>query len=542
VTVLAAAFLTSGWLLGWLLAARPHPLPHARPSLPPDRTTRTTKPLPPRPTAPPAPAAVSSSDEPPRLPRSTGPEGSLPPDRSGPAAPLSHEPTPTTGLAVVPGSEGPQRTPGPTGPEGSLPPGVAGLATSVVVPALDEVPRPPRSAAPMGSLPPGPPVPTGQVVASARGGVPRPPRSAGRESPLPSGVTGHTTSVVAAAGDEVARLPGATGPRVSVVVPARDEAERLPRLLDGLAASMPPPDEVVVVDDGSSDGTAEVARRRGARVVTTEAPAGWTGKAHACALGASVAQGDVLVFVDADVSPTGSVVADLAAAAVDVGGIVSAHPVHRVERLYERLSAGPGLVALLGAGTGGPAVRRWWRGAFAFGPALAVPAEVYRRIGGHAAVRSSVVDDVALARRADAAGVPVAAYLGGPQLTYRMYPDGFGQLVEGWTKNLATGGRTTPPLRLAAVVVWVTAALQAALGVAGVGEGTFIAACAVYVLFAVQFHVLLRRIGDFGLATAALFPLVLVAFLGLFARSVVLTLGPGRVRWRGRVVSVGRSR
>ena len=65
---------------------------------------------------------------------------------------------------------------------------------------------------------------------------------------------------------------------------------------------------------------------------------------------------------------------------------------------------------------------------------------------------------------------------------------------------------------------------------------------AVYVLFAVQFHVLLRRIGDFGLATAALFPLVLVAFLGLFARSVVLTLGPGRVRWRGRVVSVGRSR
>jgi 4,4'-diaponeurosporenoate glycosyltransferase len=339
------------------------------------------------------------------------------------------------------------------------------------------------------------------------------------------------------------------GASVSVVVPARDEAERLPRLLDGLVGSVPEEmieemiDEVIVVDDGSSDGTADVARARGVRVITTDVPVGWTGKAHACARGAAAAHGDVLVFLDADVEPRGprgSVVADLATAAATTGGIVSAHPVHRVERVYERPSAGPGVVALLAAGTGGPTARRWWRGAFAFGPALAVPADVYRRIGGHAAVRGSVVDDVALARRAAAMGVPVAAYLGGPQLTYRMYPGGLGRLIEGWTKNLAAGGATTPPLRLAAVVAWVAATLQAGLGL--VGGGPLLVAIAVYGLFAIQFHVLARRIGDFGVATAALFPLVILAFVGLFAGSVALAAGPGRVRWRGRVVSVGRAR
>jgi 4,4'-diaponeurosporenoate glycosyltransferase len=328
------------------------------------------------------------------------------------------------------------------------------------------------------------------------------------------------------------------GARVSVVVPARDEARRLPRLLDGLDGAVPRPDEVIVVDDGSTDGTAEVVRGHGARVMAAgDPPAGWTGKAHACQRGADAARGDVLVFLDADVEPVGAEVGHLAALALRTGGVVSAHPRHRVVKAYERLSAGPALVALLGAGTGGPARHRWWRRPFAFGPALAMPTLVYRRIGGHAAVRSTVVDDVSLAALADRAGVPVTSLLGGPGLTYRMYPDGVSGLVEGWTKNLAAGGQAVPPVRLAAVVAWVSAALQAAIGAVQLSPlGT-----AAYLLFAVQFLVLTRRIGRFGALTAVLYPVALAAFVALFAGSVVLTAGRGRVRWRGRVVDLGHA-
>jgi 4,4'-diaponeurosporenoate glycosyltransferase len=326
---------------------------------------------------------------------------------------------------------------------------------------------------------------------------------------------------------------------VSVVVPARNEAQRLPRLLDGLAAAAPRPDEVIVVDDGSTDGTADLARAHGARVVVAgEPPAGWTGKAHACQQGADVARGDVLVFLDADVEPSGVAVGRLAALALRTGGVVSAHPRHRVVKAYERLSVGPALVALLGAGTGGPARRGWWRGPFAFGPALAMPTLVYRQLGGHAAVASSIVDDVSLAVVADRAGVPITTLIGGSDLTYRMYPDGLGGLLEGWTKNLAAGGRAVPPARLAAVVAWLAAALHAAVGPVLLSPvGT-----AAYLLFAAQFVMLIRRIGRFGPVTAVVYSLTLAAFVVLFAGSLVLAAGPGRVRWRGRVVDLRHAR
>ncbi|NIQ53693.1 MAG: glycosyltransferase, partial [Gammaproteobacteria bacterium] len=80
-----------------------------------------------------------------------------------------------------------------------------------------------------------------------------------------------------------------------------DEARRLPALLDDLQTLRAPPPagigpvEVVVADGGSSDGTPELARAAGARVV-----AGWTGRGTQLRAGADVASGDWLLFLHAD--------------------------------------------------------------------------------------------------------------------------------------------------------------------------------------------------------------------------------------------------
>jgi hypothetical protein len=323
-------------------------------------------------------------------------------------------------------------------------------------------------------------------------------------------------------------------PSVSVVVPARDEAARLPRLLAALAAARPAPYEVVVVDDGSSDGTAAIARRAGATVLQVTPPPGWTGKAWACQQGAAVAGGEVLVFLDADTEPAPDALARLAVAAAE-GELVSVQPRHRVERPYELLSVGPALVTVLGAGVGGPPRRRWWRRPMAFGPAIAVRRDRYERLGGHAAASASVAEDIALAGAADRAGIPVRSFLGGDQLGIRMYPEGPAQLVEGWAKHLATGAGAIPPLRLAASVTWVAAALRATLLVlAAPGAATGLA----YLAFAAQFGVLARRIGTFGWRGPALLPVHLAAFLGLFARSLHLARFRGVAPWRGRMVAV----
>ena len=332
-------------------------------------------------------------------------------------------------------------------------------------------------------------------------------------------------------------VAGDPPPTVSVVVPARDEQERIPDLLAALRALDPQPHEVLVVDDSSTDATAALAATAGARVLRVEPPPGWTGKSWACQQGAAEATGEVLVFLDADVVPAPGAIDGLAAAALG-GELVSAHPRHHVEHLYEHLSAGPAVISTLGAGSGGPPRHRWWRREIAFGPAVAVRRDVYERIGGHAAVRGEVAEDLALARVAAAAGVPVRAVLAGDLVEYRMYPEGLRSLVEGWSKNLATGAGATPPLRLAATVAWVAAALQAAISAVGALATWSAPAVAGYVLFVVQFDVLARRVGRFGRATSIAYPLVLVGFVALFARSTFLTLRRGTVPWRGRQVAV----
>lgn len=90
-------------------------------------------------------------------------------------------------------------------------------------------------------------------------------------------------------------------PAVSVIVPARNAAATLPALFDALDALEPVDGghEVVLVDDGSTDGTADLARARGATVV----PGPAQGPATARNLGARHASAPVLAFTDADCAP-----------------------------------------------------------------------------------------------------------------------------------------------------------------------------------------------------------------------------------------------
>ena len=95
---------------------------------------------------------------------------------------------------------------------------------------------------------------------------------------------------------------------LSIVVPAFNEQSRLPATLDLLAAwlsSGPYADaEVLVVDDGSTDDTASVVRRAAAQDVRfrlLQNP-GNRGKGYAVRHGMLKAQGQWVLFTDADLS------------------------------------------------------------------------------------------------------------------------------------------------------------------------------------------------------------------------------------------------
>ena len=96
-------------------------------------------------------------------------------------------------------------------------------------------------------------------------------------------------------------------PRVSIIVPAYNEVENMPDLFKELKATFEEfvfDGELVLVDDGSSDETFEVARtvatEVGFKPVKILRHRVNRGKTEALLTGAKSAQGELLVFFDAD--------------------------------------------------------------------------------------------------------------------------------------------------------------------------------------------------------------------------------------------------
>lgn len=133
--------------------------------------------------------------------------------------------------------------------------------------------------------------------------------------------------------------------RISVIIPAFNEEDYLSATLDAIEASSAyllsrggVDVEVIVVDNNSVDGTADVARSRGAKVAEEEVQ----GISRARNAGARHALGDVFVFVDADVliprdllTKINSVMSD--ADCVGGGVDVDYRPERRSMRVYLRL-------------------------------------------------------------------------------------------------------------------------------------------------------------------------------------------------------------
>jgi len=84
--------------------------------------------------------------------------------------------------------------------------------------------------------------------------------------------------------------------RLSIIIPAKNEAESIGEVVGRIRSDFPKA-EVIVVDDGSTDETAALAEERGAKVVSHPKS---LGNGAAVKSGARAAEGEILVFLDAD--------------------------------------------------------------------------------------------------------------------------------------------------------------------------------------------------------------------------------------------------
>lgn len=100
---------------------------------------------------------------------------------------------------------------------------------------------------------------------------------------------------------------GPTPPRLSLIVPACNEAPKLEAAVRSMLRQDYPNLELVLINDRSTDETGAIIDRLAQEfpqirpVHITHLPDGWLGKNHALWVGAQHAQGDYLLFTDADV-------------------------------------------------------------------------------------------------------------------------------------------------------------------------------------------------------------------------------------------------
>jgi glycosyltransferase involved in cell wall biosynthesis len=325
--------------------------------------------------------------------------------------------------------------------------------------------------------------------------------------------------------------------QVSVIVPARNEETSLGRCLESLIGQTDVESEILVVDDGSTDRTREIALSfRGVRVIDAPPlPAGWSGKSNAVAAGASAAMAEWLLFTDADTFHLpGSLARAMAEASEHDSALLSYSPEQEVVTFWEK-AVMPVVFAELASVYRPAAVCDPNKPvAAANGQYILIRRDVYKTVGGHAAVAHTLLEDVALARLVKGAGFRIRFRLGRGQVRARMYRT-FAELREGWTKNLAV--LFLSPMRLALRRAIEGIVLYGALGVGLVAawRGQLRLGIIAIAIFAVFYGVFLKRIlkAHFLPVSSVLAVVGLPIFSYLLARSA-LCYKRGSVSWKGR--------
>ena len=132
---------------------------------------------------------------------------------------------------------------------------------------------------------------------------------------------------------------------------------------------------------------------------------------------------------------------------------------------------------------------------------LLVDRESYRRVGGHETVQGRILENFWLAGQFRAAGIPVRSVSGRGVFSFRMYPNGLRELIEGWTKGFASGAGQTPRGTLLLIVAWMIGLMLAPLG--WLVTGDWLRWGALYLLCAAQVAWFSRQVGAFRWFTRA---------------------------------------
>jgi glycosyltransferase involved in cell wall biosynthesis len=242
-----------------------------------------------------------------------------------------------------------------------------------------------------------------------------------------------------------------SSPKVSILVPARNESHNIAESIESLANQDYPNYEVLILDDNSEDKTYETAQSTAEKyqnvsvIKGEELPQGWLGKNYACYQLSQKATGEIFIFTDADNRHSKNAVRNTVAFLEHYKlDMLSAFPQQITNTFFEKL-----LVVIMDvivySGLIFWTTKLFKSSAFsaANGQWIAIRENVYANIGGHKAVKSEIVEDVAIARLTKKMGFTMLLTAGTSIVFGKMYSS-FSEIWNGYSKNTygLTGNNT----------------------------------------------------------------------------------------------------
>ena len=230
-------------------------------------------------------------------------------------------------------------------------------------------------------------------------------------------------------------------PFVSIILPVRNQAKTVEACVSSLTHLDYAEKEIIVVDGGSTDGTLEQISKYtdNVRIVEEDPlPAGWVGKNWACNQGYRQAKGELLLFTDGDsIHGFDSLARSVGYLQAEKADMVTLAPGTILRTFWEKVLQPP-IFLLIMILVGGKLVNDDKRkNAIGNGQYMLFRREAYEKIGGHVAVKGSIVEDYNLARMMKRAGMRLRFVTGQDVLGVRMYAS-LGEIWRGWRKNFYT--------------------------------------------------------------------------------------------------------